>query len=544
MTSDDQNYFKIRSQDEETARKNLVPDNSSKGLTTLPESVLSYHGALMLDPATAARVDGYVATQPTAYRAAELLLPADSPVEDINNVLGLDLGLMLEGVSGLRHRLVPDKDPERRAQRREKGTASAVRVDAWTAMQTLRSATLEGDNRLAAHKSAIDAISLNHLLIGSAMGGIGGVSVLNGVPGAIGGNPDPGKDPGNLGYWRIPVAVQFPATRRSVSSSRRPVIAVLDTGIGKNSWLGVVDENDLGPFVHIDQDIQKVVHSPVSDGLLDDSVDHPPTGEPLTGYLSSHTGHGTFIMGIVHQVEPDADVLSIRVMHNDGVVYEDVLHDALAALLARVTQAQDRWKTASAEDKPEWAGRMVDVVSLSLGGYQEEGELGAGYDKITRRIQDLHARGVVVVASAGNYASSRPFMPAALAKRDEDTPVVSVGARNPNGTKALFANDGLWVTTWALGAGVVSTFPENTDGSGSPSYQVVAPNAVDELGTRESLEVDDFRSGYAIWAGTSFAAPAVAAQIARLLKDDDLSDIGPAATLDRARAAVKTVLQM
>ncbi|MDX8147920.1 S8 family serine peptidase [Lentzea sp. BCCO 10_0061] len=537
----------IESQNEQRATLNLVPDGSSSGLTSLPESVLTQHRARMLDPATAARVPGYVADGPTAYRTEELLVPHDLQVDTLNQVLGFDLGLVLkrDGDEKTRCRLVPDEDVGRRKARVEKGMPAAIDVDAWKALQTLRSATLAGDDRLnnsPGLKEAVEKISLNRLLIGSAMGGIGGMSTLQGVPGAIGGNPDPGAGPGDLGYWRFPVAVQLPPAQRSddADTPRRPVIAVLDTGIGKNSWLGIVDENDLGSFVSIDPAIQEKVTSPTSHNSIGSYWDHPSTGTPLTGYLSTHTGHGAFVIGIIHQVEPDADVLSIRVMHEDGIVHTDVLITVLERLALRVEAAQ------AANDEE----RMIDVVSLSLGGYREDSTQPAKFDMLAEKINELRALGVVVVASAGNYASAREFWPAALATRiveDEITegpPVVSVGARNPNGTKTLFTNDAIWVTTWALGAGVVSTFPENTDGSGNPRYRVIAENAAadDRLGIRESLETDNFGSGYAIWAGTSFAAPAVAAQIARLLKESPEAELSQRTTLKRAKAAVRKIL--
>jgi hypothetical protein len=551
-----ENYFMIESQDEQRVRDNLVPDNSSYALTSLPESVLAQHGARMLDPATAAQVENYVAIHPTAYRAAELLIPGEVPKADIDNVLGHDLGLMTEAVGGTRYQLVPDTDAARRRDRKERGTPSAAGIDAWKALQTLRSATMEGDGRLNHVGDTIRNISLNRLLIGSAMGGLGGVSVLNGVPGAIGGNPDPGRDAGDLGYWRFPVAMKLPAAHRSDDdeSRRRPVIAVLDTGLGVSDWLGIVDETRPGPFVSVDLGIQQAVRSPISPGPVSITWDHPSTGTPLTGYLSTHAGHGTFIIGVIHQVEPDADVLSIRIMHEDGIVYSDVLICVLEKLIARVTTAQADWtEAANIEDsdarkkaQTEAAKGMVDIVSLSLGGYREHGTGGKEYDGIEAKIKELRALGVVVVASAGNYASSKPFMPAALASQQVDGQplVVSVGARNPNGTKALFTNDAEWVKTWALGAGIVSTFPEDTNGSGNARYRVKASTAKngDTLGIRESLEIDDYRSGYAMWAGTSFATPAVAAEIARLLKRNDLTDIGREATLDRAKAAVRDIL--
>ena len=59
------------------------------------------------------------------------------------------------------------------------------------------------------------------------------------------------------------------------------------------------------------------------------SRDTPVSGGSAGGELDTHTGHGTFIAGIVRQVVPDAEVLAIRVMHGDGIVYEG---DLLCAL--------------------------------------------------------------------------------------------------------------------------------------------------------------------------------------------------------------------
>ena len=70
--------------------------------------------------------------------------------------------------------------------------------------------------------------------------------------------------------------------------------------------------------------------------------------------------------------------------------------------------------------------------------------------------------GVVVVAAAGNYSTSRRFYPAAFAQRPASpgqVPLISVGALNPNGSKAIFSDDGHWVTAWAAGGAVVSTLP-------------------------------------------------------------------------------------
>jgi hypothetical protein len=94
-----------------------------------------------------------------------------------------------------------------------------------------------------------------------------------------------------------------------------------------------------------------------------------------------------------------------------------------------------------------------------------------------------------------------------------------VGALNPNGTKAMFSNDGPWVTAWARGAAAVSTYPTDVDASRTPELRI--PVNRKPPGTlppgREALDPDDYRGGWAIWSGTSFATPYLAALIARSL---------------------------
>jgi serine protease len=95
----------------------------------------------------------------------------------------------------------------------------------------------------------------------------------------------------------------------------------------------------------------------------------------------------------------------------------------------------------------------------------------------------------------------------------EDTvvPIMSVGALNPNGTDALFSNAGPWVRAYAAGAAVMSTMPEFQGG--------LEPTARTEAYARrrESLDPDDYTSGFALWSGTSFAAPLFAGQVAAQL---------------------------
>jgi subtilisin family serine protease len=155
--------------------------------------------------------------------------------------------------------------------------------------------------------------------------------------------------------------------------------------------------------------------------------------------------------------------------------------------------------------------------------------------------------GVVVVAAAGNYATSRRFYPAAFADRPacaEHAPLISVGALNPNGSKALFSDGGRWIRAWASGAAMISTFPTDINGSRDPAISLPAhpantmPAGPSLPAERAALDPDDFSSGFAAWSGTSFSAPQVAAQITRSLLAGAATD--PALRLDRpgAQAAV------
>jgi hypothetical protein len=260
--------------------------------------------------------------------------------------------------------------------------------------------------------------------------------------------------------------------------------------------------------------------------------DTPTTLNSLIGEIAPFTGHGTFIAGIFRQVVPDATVLSIRIMHGDGIVYESDLLCALAVLAARVARAQEEKNPAL----------MVDIISLSLGYFIESPEDTAYTSALRQVIDTLLARGVVIVAAAGNFATSRRFYPAAFADQSpapRALPLISVGALNPNGSRAIFSSGGRWVTAWAPGAAMISTFPVDVNGSSQPNIKVPGES-------RESLDLDDYRGGFAAWSGTSFAAPMMAAELAHaMLEPLQATPPDRALRLDAwgAQAATGRVLQ-
>ncbi len=560
-------------------------DDAAPGLINLPPAMLLRHGARVLDPGTAVVVDGYPPPQSTVYRAKTLLVPGNlhgqEPIRALNKILGrigVNLVSSVPG-TGRKHGQGNSIDvlpqlPRTAVLVPVEGSDTPVVVDAWLALQTLRAAARTGKHDGTLDKADVDRIGLEHLMIGSAITGSPAYSGGGGIGGGPGTNND-GSGPTSTdsylfsgGDSRTPVAVLLdPPTRMSAADcvsayGRRPVVAVLDTGVRAHPWLDVTAKHGGGyntdpdgngdGFIELDHDIQDAIraegesaeaHQDRPRQVIRRPWDTPVTTDPLLGELASDTGHSTFISGIVRQLAPDARVLAIRIMHGDGAVYEGDLLCALHELANRVAAAQAGGKSA----------KMVDVVSLSLGYFSEASDTALD-SALWQAIEALLGMGVVVVAAAGNFATSRKFYPAAFAQRPVppgQVPLISVGALNPNGSKAMFSDGGHWVTAWASGAAVVSTLPTDINASRSAELRMRAhpanpmPPGVSLPGFRAALDPDDYTCGFGVWSGTSFSAPLLAAEIVRsLLKGAAESGLRlyPAdaqATTNRALAALK-----
>lgn len=523
--------------------------DTAPGLVALPEALLLRHGASVLDPAAAVSIPGWPPPRSTVYRTRTLLVPGNLLVgpqaEIITSVLAqVGMRLVNPGVPGkadgdgfaaeLLQRL-PRPVVLTPLARSNGAIAPPAVVDAWIALQALRAAA-DADHR-GLERRTVNQISLEHLLIGAAITGspiTQGHSISGGNPGG-GGLTGPTSTDSYLyngGDGRAPVQVCMEAPDWSTTErctreyGRRAVVAVLDTGVRAHSWLHVRATPNGGyeadGFVEVSQAMQDLImaqSTALSTGDLDlprqvikVPWDQPVTAEPLVGELDTHTGHGTFIAGIVRQVAPKAKVLSLRIMHSDGIVYEGDLICALRLLADRVATAVNG----------DLSG-MVDVLCLSL-GYYSESEADVVYSSGLRDVIDvLLELGVAVIAAAGNYASSRRFYPAAFATQPPPgpLPLISVGALNPNGTTALFSDGGRWVTAWASGAAMVSTFPQDVNGSRAPEVRMRSHPANEPppghalSAAREALDPDDYSGGFAAWSGTSFAAPLLAAYVAR-----------------------------
>jgi subtilisin family serine protease len=287
----------------------------------------------------------------------------------------------------------------------------------------------------------------------------------------------------------------------------RPVVAILDTGIGQHPWFdepGTVvlrdaklDGRPIGTYPEEDVDAER-------EGRRDGEASH----------LDAFAGHGTFIAGVVHQVCPDAALLPVRVYGGDGTASEW----DFARSVERLLEFHLRGLAGAPGYFP------VDIVVIASGYYLEHPEEDDDYEGIYRgRLRDLRRAGVLVVASAGNDGSTRKTFPAGWAPPvrrtsngvvpgdahdlcPEYTPLIGVAASNPDGSLADFSNDGPWIAAVRPGVNVLSAMPTTFDGS--------AEGKRSADGLRHAVDPDDFTHGFGTWSGTSFSSPYLAGQLA------------------------------
>jgi hypothetical protein len=297
------------------------------------------------------------------------------------------------------------------------------------------------------------------------------------------------------------------------------VVAILDSGCGQHDWFDGVVTSGYGNIGY-------------SDPWTDPELWGDLTGA-LDGVIDPLSGHGTFIAGLVRQGCPDADILSWRVIPSSGPVVEsDWVH-----ALEQIADLAERGRNG--EDD----ARIIDVFSMSIGYYHESPD-DLNFDPTLFHLLERIARtGTVVVCAAGNDATGEPNFPAGFAPYVHQgtvasppnpyvtldpavPPIVSVGALNPNGSQAMFSNTGDWVSCYAEGAAVMSTFPA-FEGGLLPVARSWA-NGVQ----RETIDPDDFRGGFGVWSGTSFSAPLMAARIAKRIQEhlDQGDDVSTATT--------------
>jgi hypothetical protein len=237
-------------------------------------------------------------------------------------------------------------------------------------------------------------------------------------------------------------------------------VAVIDTGIAQrrrpDGWLAAVPRG----------------------GNIDPLDAFPaPSGD---GFLDFGAGHGSFVAGILQQVEGAADIRVIRALDSDGIGSDEQVACAM------VQAVQDGAR----------------ILNLSLGTETLDDQPPTALEvalEIIGELEQQRGEKVVIVAAAGNFASSRPCWPAAFRR------VVSVAGLTADLTATSWSNRGFWVDCSAVGEGVLSTYVE-----GNESFEA-------------DPKPDSFpQDPFALWSGTSFAAPQIAGALARICREDQV----------------------
>ena len=211
---------------------------------------------------------------------------------------------------------------------------------------------------------------------------------------------------------------------------------------------------------------------------------------PRDGLLDLSAGHGTFVAGVVEQVAPAAAIVVYREVDTEGM---GETYDIARAIIR------------AAEDG-------ADIINASLGTMTVDDLPPLTFTTALETVQADHPD-VLIVASAGNMGQETPMFPAAMKG------VVGVGALSAKLTPASWSNHGFWVNCSAVGIGIISTFVEgyepHNDAKGKVVTELFGPDA------------------WAIWSGTSFSAPQIAGQVAKLCQ---MHNVRPAVALGQLLA--------
>jgi subtilisin family serine protease len=201
-----------------------------------------------------------------------------------------------------------------------------------------------------------------------------------------------------------------------------------------------------------------------------------PHGTHVAGIAAAETGNGIGVAGVA----PDADILAVKALGEEGGSFEDIA-------------AGIRWS----------ADNGADVINLSLGalpGVQALTITGVIADT-QEAIAYARSKGVVVVAAAGNDFASICGTPAF------DDGALCVAATDRNELRAAYSNfaikPGLTTVAGPGGAAFLSCQDD--------IVSTVPPDAEDG-----PCETSEGTPGYDFYAGTSMATPAVAGVAALL----------------------------
>ncbi|NNE07381.1 MAG: S8 family serine peptidase [Gemmatimonadetes bacterium] len=194
-------------------------------------------------------------------------------------------------------------------------------------------------------------------------------------------------------------------------------IALLDTGIDPSH--PVFQGKLIAGYDFVDDDADP---SEIATGVDED-------GDGLT---DEGFGHGTMVAGVIAASVPDAEILPIRVLDDEG-------SGTLASLIRGIDYA---------------VSRGAQIINMSVG-------LAFESEPLENAVSDAEDAGALLVAAAGNENTPTEIYPASFGQ------VLSVTALDSNDVKASFSSYNEEVDVAAPGDGIYSTYPGGTYARGS-----------------------------------------------------------------------------
>ncbi len=291
-------------------------------------------------------------------------------------------------------------------------------------------------------------------------------------------------------HYFDPVAgINLPAAWDVTIGDSSIVVAVLDTGIVNHADLAA----KLVPGYDFIGDIAISNDGNGRDANASDPGDYGCDGAAsswhgthVAGTIGASTNNGTGVAG----VNWSSRIQSIRVLGRCGGYTSDVI-DGM------------RWAAGIAVAGTPGNATPSRVINMSFGGQ------GACGTSLQNAINDVTARGVVVVAAAGNdNVDVATFTPAACAG------VIAVAATGRSGEKASFSNYGSRIAIAAPGAGGTGILSTLNSGSTTPGAD-----------------------SYASYQGTSMAAPHVSGVVSLMLSAN--AALTPAQVLQQLRSSTR-----
>jgi serine protease len=291
--------------------------------------------------------------------------------------------------------------------------------------------------------------------------------------------------------------------------ARGVVIAVLDSGVAYRDWGTFKRSPDFtGTRFVAPCDL---VAGTIRAGVCTDR------------YPLDRLGHGTFVAGILAEATNNhfgltglaykASIMPVRVLDSSGAGTSNTIAEGIRYAVQHGAQ----------------------VINLSL--EFPPGTTASQIPELTAAIAFAHARGVIVVASAGNDYDSSVDFPAA------EPDVISVGATTLDRCLAAYSDTGHALDLVAPGGGDDSgaLHSANCDPQRNlpDIYQMTFANQANAANTATVVNVDAFafQSG---WFGTSMAAPDVSAAAAMVIASGVLGpNPTPAAVLGRLEATAR-----